>query len=81
MSNVLEGMLDTEIYPTDDGLLAIEQADDIVVLLSVDQLLTVINELRVYYDARAQWQEATRLRSQPAEAIRSERLGSPAASL
>jgi len=59
MSNVLQGMLDTEIYPTDDGLLAIEQANDIVVLLSVDQLLTVINELRAYYDARAQWQEGT----------------------
>ena len=58
MSTVLEGMLDTEIYPTDDGLLAIEQANDTVVLLSVDQLLAVINELRAYYDTRAQWQEA-----------------------
>ena len=59
MSAVLEGMLDTEIYPTDDALLAIKQANDIVVLLSVDQLLGVINELRAYYETRAQWQEAT----------------------
>jgi uncharacterized protein HemX len=58
MSTLLEGMFDTEIYPTDDGLLAIEQANDIVVLLSVDQVLAVINELRAYYDTRAQWQQA-----------------------
>ena len=57
MSTVLEGMFETEIYPTDDGLLAIAQRNDIVVLLSTDQLLAVIQELRAYYDTRAQWQE------------------------
>jgi hypothetical protein len=58
MSTVPEGMFETEIYPTDDGLLAIEQANHIVILLSVDQVLAVISELRAYYDTRAQWQQA-----------------------
>jgi hypothetical protein len=48
----------TEIYVTDDGLLAIEQAN-VVVLLSADQLVPVMSKLRAYYDARATWQEAT----------------------
>ena len=59
MTTVLEGTFETEIYPTDDGLLAIEQAHDTVVVLSADQLLAVIEELRAYYDTRAQWREAT----------------------
>jgi hypothetical protein len=57
MSTVLQGMFDTEIYVTDDGLLAIEQPHDVIVLLSPDQLADVIEELRVYYDTRTQWQE------------------------
>lgn len=60
MTTVLEGMFATEIYPTDDGLLAIEQARGIVVLLSPDQLLPVIDKLRAYYDTRRQWDEPTR---------------------
>ena len=48
-----------EIYPTDDGLLAIERANDVVLLLSSDQLLAVIEELRAYYDTRTQWHEPT----------------------
>ena len=59
MSIVLEGMFETEIYSTDDGLLAIEQPNNTVVLLSAEQLLAVIQKLRAYYDARTQWQEAT----------------------
>jgi len=59
MSTVSEGMFETQIYPTDDGLLAIEQPSDVVVLLSPDQLFVVVQELRTYYDTRAQWQEAT----------------------
>jgi hypothetical protein len=59
MTTVLEGMFETAIYPTDDGLLAIEQANDTVVVLSADQLLAVIQELRAYYDTRTQWREAT----------------------
>ena len=59
MSIVLEGMFETEIYSTDDGLLAIEQPNNTVVLLSAEQLLAVIQKLRAYYDTRTQWQEAT----------------------
>ena len=53
-----EGMFETEIYPTDHGLLAVRQ-ENVVLLLSADQVLTVIRELRAYYDTRAQWQEPT----------------------
>ena len=59
MSTALEGLFDIEIYPTDHGLLAIEQANDAVIFLSADQLLAVIQELRAYYDTRARWREAT----------------------
>jgi len=52
MTTAVEGVFETEIHATDNGLLAIEQANDIVVLLSPDQLLPVIEELRAYYDAR-----------------------------
>jgi hypothetical protein len=59
MNMPLEGLLEIEIYPTEEGLLAIKQADEVVVLLSPDQLPAVIEELRSYYDTRAQWREAT----------------------
>lgn len=59
MSTVLEGMFEIEIYPTDHGLLAIEQARDTVIFLSADQLLGVIEELRAHYETRARWREAT----------------------
>jgi hypothetical protein len=58
MRTPLEGTFATEIYTTDDGLLAIEQANNIVVL-SADEIVVVIEKLRAYYDSRAQWQEAT----------------------
>ena len=57
MTTVIEGPYETRIYPTDDGLLAIQQRSDIVVLLSADELPGVIRELRAYYDTRARWQE------------------------
>ena len=60
MSTAVEGLFATEIYPTDDGLLAIEQPNDIVVLLAADDIPAVMEALRAYYDARATWQEATR---------------------
>jgi hypothetical protein len=58
MSSAVE-VFATDVYVTDDGLLAIEQANDMVVLFSADQLVPIIKELRAYYDARATWQEAT----------------------
>jgi hypothetical protein len=60
MSTKIRGMVETEIYTTDDGLVAIEQPNDTVVLLSADQLLLVIRELQSCYDNRAEWQEPTR---------------------
>jgi hypothetical protein len=53
------GVLETEIYSIDDGLVAIEQAQDTVVLLAADELLMIIRELQAYYDARTLWQEPT----------------------
>lgn len=53
------GVLETEIYTIDDGFVAIEQAQDTVVVLAPDELLTVIRELQAYYDNRARWQEPT----------------------
>jgi hypothetical protein len=60
MSTKIKGMVETEIYTTDDGFVAIEQPNDTVVLLSADQLLSVIRELQAYYDNRAEWQEPPR---------------------
>jgi hypothetical protein len=54
------GVLATEIYSIDDGFVAIEQAQDAVVVLAPDELLTIIRELQAYYDTRIQWQEPTR---------------------
>jgi hypothetical protein len=59
MSTVAGGMFSTEIYVTDDGLLAIEQESDVVVLLSADDLPLVIEKLSTYYEGRASWREAT----------------------
>ena len=59
MNTSLEESVGLEIYPTDDGLLAIERANDVVLLLSSDQLLAVIEKLRSYYDTRTQWREPT----------------------
>ena len=57
MSTALEGLFEIEIYPTDHGLLAIEQASETVILLTADQLLAVIQQLHAYYDTRARWRE------------------------
>jgi hypothetical protein len=59
MQTKIGGVLDTQIYSIDDGLVAIEQARDTVVLLAADELLMIIRELQAYYDARARWQEPT----------------------
>ena len=60
MTCKISGRFETQIYPTDDGLVALEQAKDVVVLLSVDQLPAVIRELQACYDNRAEWQEPPR---------------------
>jgi hypothetical protein len=60
MRTTIGGVFSTEIYAIDDGLLAIEQAFGTVVLLAPDELLTIIKELQVHYERRAQWQEPIR---------------------
>jgi hypothetical protein len=60
MGTKITGMVETEIYTTDDGFVAIEQPNDTVVLLSADQLLAVIRELQACYDNRGEWQEPAR---------------------
>ena len=59
MRTKIGGVLETEIYSIDDGFVAIEQAQDAVVLLAPDELLMIIRELQSYYDSRIQWQNPT----------------------
>jgi hypothetical protein len=60
----IKGVIDTEIFTTDDGFVAIQQTnrnDGVTsVLLSPDQLPAVIDTLRDYHQHRRQWQEPTR---------------------
>ena len=62
MSKKIKGLIDAEIFTTDEGFVAIEQGSDdkptvSVVLLSADQLPGVIDALRDCYEHRAEWQE------------------------
>jgi len=57
------GTVDTEIYTTEGGYVAIKQpapsADvEQVCLLSADQLPELIRELQTLYDDRRKWEEA-----------------------
>lgn len=58
------GSVQTEIYTTEGGYVAIRQpaqvdaADDQVCILSADQLPQVIRELQRLYDTRKKWEEA-----------------------
>jgi len=58
MRTTIDGAFATEIYPTEDGYLAIEQASAPPVLLAADEVLAVIEALQAHYERRAQWQEA-----------------------
>jgi hypothetical protein len=57
------GTVETEIYTTEGGYVAIKQPAktpdvDQVCLLSADQLPELIRELQVLYDDRKTWEEA-----------------------
>ena len=57
------GTVDTEIYITEGGYVAIKQpapttSDGHVCLLSADQLPELIRELQTLYDDRKTWEEA-----------------------
>lgn len=59
MSANIDGAVQTKVYTTTDGRVAIEQSRDSIVLLSADQILSVIKELHVCYDYCAAWKETT----------------------
>ena len=63
MRKISGGTVDTEIYTTEGGYVAIKQptpnADsEQVCLLSADQLPELIRELQTLYDDRRTWEEA-----------------------
>jgi hypothetical protein len=65
MSDKNDAPVPTKVYTTEAGLVAIEQSTSCqstssVVLLSAEQILTVIKELHVCYDYCAAWKEPTR---------------------
>lgn len=60
MRTTIGGVFATEIYPIEDGYLAIEQAFGTTVLLAPDEVPVVIEALQAHYDRRAQWQEPIR---------------------
>jgi hypothetical protein len=48
---------ETKIYTTGDGQAVIEQSTGSVVMLSAEQILTVIAELHACYDYCATWKQ------------------------
>ena len=58
------GTVDTEIYTTEGGYVAIMQPGELaageqICLLTADQLPALIRELQALYDDRQKWVEAT----------------------
>ena len=49
--------LTPKVYTTPDGRTIIEQSSDSVVVLSAEQILTVIKQLHVCYDYCAAWKQ------------------------
>lgn len=50
----------TKVYTTEDGRAVIEQSGGAVVLLSAEQILSVIEQLHMCYDYCAAWKESSR---------------------
>jgi hypothetical protein len=59
MDTDIDGAVQTRVYTTTDGRVAIEQSNDTIVLLSADEILRVIKELGICYDYCAAWKETT----------------------
>ncbi|MET0533977.1 MAG: hypothetical protein ABW171_07105 [Steroidobacter sp.] len=57
MSDETDRTMYPKVYTTPEGRAVIEQSPDSVVVLSADQILTVIQQLRVCYDYCAVWKE------------------------
>ena len=50
--------LEIRVYTLPDGRVVIEQSCDAAVMLTAEQVLTVMKELHVCYDYCATWKEA-----------------------
>ena len=59
MSADTENPVQTKVYMTPDGRAVIEQSNDAVVVLTSEQILTVIKELHACYDYCAAWKQPT----------------------
>ena len=57
MSDETEQPIPTTVYTSVDGRAVIKQSNGSVVLLSAEQILTVIKELHVCYDYCAAWKQ------------------------
>jgi hypothetical protein len=58
MSADIENSDRPRVYTTPEGRVVIEQSADSVVVLSPEQILTVIKELHACYDYCAAWKES-----------------------
>lgn len=59
MDTHTENAMHPNVYVNEDGRAVIEQSNKSVVLLSAEQILTVIKELHACYDYCAAWKEPT----------------------
>lgn len=57
-ATIAEESVRPRIYTRPDGCVVIEQSADSAVVVSADQILTVIKELHACYDYCAAWKEA-----------------------
>lgn len=59
-ANIEQPSQPIKVYTTPDGCTVIEQSADSMVVLSAEQILTVIKELHVCYDYCAAWKQSPR---------------------
>jgi hypothetical protein len=57
MNADIVGSIDTKVYTRPNGRAVIEQSDGSSVVLSAEQIVAVINDLRACYDYCAAWKE------------------------
>jgi hypothetical protein len=57
MSVATDGPVPIKVYTNEEGHAVIEQSSGSMVLLSAEQILTVIHELHACYDYCAAWKE------------------------
>lgn len=57
MNTDTDASVQTKVYTRSDGRVAIEQSDGATVVITAQQILTVIRELHVCYDYCAVWKD------------------------